>query len=463
MELGRRQLAAQTDTRIHSRRCWQLSHILRLQVEVHDRLSSKPLSDPILEPMLSAIPDPFNAYAPNGNGHASSSSSSVHQGDSGAGAGEIFSVLQHSGTLGGSHPAAGVSSIAAMDHFNHDGWGSGSETLTPAGLLSPRTPSTGLPRAGSSAWGSPLNKRVLQGQAAAAAGAPGRRDDEAFAAAPAVLGSGSAAPPSTNATATTSTSSSGGGGTGPSGEFSFAALGLTSATHPQTSGVGGGTSSIGSPLFGSESGSDGQGRRHGLGESDEDDDDLQPLVVRRNTDEAEEVLADGEEEEGEGEGDGSGLTAGGASSRPSLPSTNSTSTVTGIGSKPVSSTTTAPASSSSSAIPGAKLRLGAGGSNASARAGVAGLGYRLKKALSIIDDEAITDEEKRKSLHEAVGGGGGGDGGGAISLDTDTDNEREARTVRKAGKGEVERGAVGEGEEGDGEGDTSGSKHSHGK
>ncbi|PWN18215.1 hypothetical protein BCV69DRAFT_253025, partial [Microstroma glucosiphilum] len=40
----------------------KLSHILRLQVEVHDRLSSKPLSDPILEPMLSAIPDPFNAY-----------------------------------------------------------------------------------------------------------------------------------------------------------------------------------------------------------------------------------------------------------------------------------------------------------------------------------------------------------------------------------------------------------------
>lgn len=114
----------------------------------------------------------------------------------------MFSVLQHSGPLDG--------------QMNEE------DALTPAGLLSPRAPATGLPRAvvcpASSASSTRQRDSITSGDG---------------------LGIGS---------------SNGAGSTGPGsvpGEISFAALGLTSASHPQSSGASG----IGSPLFGSEDGS----------------------------------------------------------------------------------------------------------------------------------------------------------------------------------------------------------------
>ena len=38
--------------------------MVRSQLEISDRISGKGLSDPILEPILSSIPDPFGSYGP---------------------------------------------------------------------------------------------------------------------------------------------------------------------------------------------------------------------------------------------------------------------------------------------------------------------------------------------------------------------------------------------------------------
>lgn len=155
--------------------------------------------------MLSAIPDPFDAYS-SANG---SSSSSLN--GQGTNPGEIFSILQNSAPLGQGGPS----------HYPAD-----RDVLTPAGLLSPRAPSAGLPR-------SPPAPRSTSSAT--------QRDSM-------VSSSNSLASPRLNAV----------DGSGPGGEISFAALGLTSATHPQAfatpTGLGS-TGSIGSPLFGSEDGS----------------------------------------------------------------------------------------------------------------------------------------------------------------------------------------------------------------
>ncbi len=37
---------------------------MRSQIEISDRISSKGLSDPVLEPLLASIPDPFDSYGP---------------------------------------------------------------------------------------------------------------------------------------------------------------------------------------------------------------------------------------------------------------------------------------------------------------------------------------------------------------------------------------------------------------
>ncbi|CAO1626460.1 unnamed protein product [Parajaminaea phylloscopi] len=252
----------------------RVSHLLRLQLEVHERLSSKPLSDPVLEPMLSAIPDPFGAWSqPHGSTGAGGCGDQA----------EMFSVLQHSGLLDGQQ--------------SHD-----AETLTPAGLLSPRTPATGLPRApGPSSSSSSTRQRD---SVSAGTGLDG-------------LGVGPVG--------------------GAHGEISFAALGLTSASHPQSSGASG----IGSPLFGSEDGSSRGDDDNGGEGADEDP----KTPTRRQSDRG-------------------------------------------------------PASNNA-----ASRQVVAGGK---------GLGRRLRKALSIIDDE---EKSRRKSGVEAdsdeaglLGGGGATDG-----------------------------------------------------
>lgn len=211
------------------------------------------------------------------------------------------------------------------------------ETLTPAGLSSPRAPSIGLPRAFTSGWSSPPT--------------PPRPEDVVSSTSKQrqqVLGS-----PRLD------------GFNGPPGEISFAALGLTSATHPQASAGGlSSAGSIASPLFGSEDGSqdgDDSGRKR-AGEEAEGEDE-----GRR---------ADG--------GDGSDLTAG-----PSDATGGSLEADKG-----------ATGSAAGGAIP--RIMTPSGSKNTGL-----GLGRRLKKALSIIDDETIQDEEekRRRSFREATGDG----------------------------------------------------------
>ncbi|KNZ44123.1 uncharacterized protein VP01_94g10 [Puccinia sorghi] len=44
-----------------------ISLVVKSEVEVYDRIASKPISDPTLEAMISSIPDPFDAYKPAGS------------------------------------------------------------------------------------------------------------------------------------------------------------------------------------------------------------------------------------------------------------------------------------------------------------------------------------------------------------------------------------------------------------
>ncbi|EPQ27638.1 uncharacterized protein PFL1_04776 [Pseudozyma flocculosa PF-1] len=120
--------------------------VVRSQIEISERISSKGLSDPILEPMLSAIPDPFGSYGP------------PKQDD------QIFSILPPTSLLSSaansihgvvpegapSAPTAGAQSYAANG-------APASSTISPASLMSPTTPSRGLsrPANGSSSAASP--------------------------------------------------------------------------------------------------------------------------------------------------------------------------------------------------------------------------------------------------------------------------------------------------------------------
>lgn len=167
--------------------------------------------------MLSAVPDPFNAYS-----SATGSSSSSVNGLDGNNGGEIFSILQNSALLG----QAGQ---ASSGHAMRD-----DDILTPAGLLSPRTPATGLSRGRS---GAP------------SASSQNQRDSYVS------TGNSLPSPRLNAANGPGAESNHTGGGVG---EISFAALGLTSATHPQAFAAPsalGSAGSIGSPLFGSEDGS----------------------------------------------------------------------------------------------------------------------------------------------------------------------------------------------------------------
>ncbi|WAQ93002.1 hypothetical protein PtA15_18A58 [Puccinia triticina] len=63
-----------------------ISLVVKSEVEVYDRIASKPISDPTLEAMVASIPDPFDAYNPVETIDGSMSGT-------GGGAGEIYSIL----------------------------------------------------------------------------------------------------------------------------------------------------------------------------------------------------------------------------------------------------------------------------------------------------------------------------------------------------------------------------------
>ena len=75
----------------------KVSHLLRTQLDLHERISSKGESDPVIEGMIATVPDPFSAYGAPAS----------------AGEGQMFSVLAP-GSLGllspePSTPALGLS------------------------------------------------------------------------------------------------------------------------------------------------------------------------------------------------------------------------------------------------------------------------------------------------------------------------------------------------------------------
>ncbi|KDN43794.1 hypothetical protein K437DRAFT_237021 [Tilletiaria anomala UBC 951] len=85
----------------------KVTHLVRSQLEIYDRISSKGLSDPVLEPLLASIPDPFDSYGPPKSED------------------QIFSILPPTSLLGASASGSGG---AGGSH-------TGSGAVTPARLV----------------------------------------------------------------------------------------------------------------------------------------------------------------------------------------------------------------------------------------------------------------------------------------------------------------------------------------
>ncbi|CDU21972.1 related to IVY1-phospholipid-binding protein [Sporisorium scitamineum] len=121
--------------------------IVRSQIEISERISSKGLNDPVLEQMLAAIPDPFGSYGPPKQD------------------GEIFSILPPISLLSSAansvhntstEAATNDASVTDGDVTSEDartasagaaGASSKSKSVLPANIMSPSTPSKGLSRA----------------------------------------------------------------------------------------------------------------------------------------------------------------------------------------------------------------------------------------------------------------------------------------------------------------------------
>ncbi|SJX66629.1 related to IVY1-phospholipid-binding protein [Sporisorium reilianum f. sp. reilianum] len=116
--------------------------IVRSQIEISERISSKGLNDPVLEQMLAAIPDPFGSYGPAKQD------------------GEIFSILPPISLLSSAansvhntstEAATNDTSVTEGDVTSEDtrtaGAASKNKSVLPANIMSPSTPSKGLSRA----------------------------------------------------------------------------------------------------------------------------------------------------------------------------------------------------------------------------------------------------------------------------------------------------------------------------
>ncbi|KAJ1018558.1 hypothetical protein NDA16_004840 [Ustilago loliicola] len=122
--------------------------IVRSQIEISERISSKGLNDPVLEQMLAAIPDPFGSYGPAKQD------------------GEIFSILPPISLLSSgansihntsTEAATNETSVTDADITSEDAKTTSaasanasakSKSVLPANIMSPCTPSKGLSRAG---------------------------------------------------------------------------------------------------------------------------------------------------------------------------------------------------------------------------------------------------------------------------------------------------------------------------
>lgn len=105
---------------------------LRSQLDVYERISSKGLSDPTLEPLLSSIADPFSAYGPPRNDE------------------QIFSILSQN-NLTSVSPVASGSQSANGDAVPSSG-------VMNQLIMSPSTPAKGLSRVTSGAASPQLNE-----------------------------------------------------------------------------------------------------------------------------------------------------------------------------------------------------------------------------------------------------------------------------------------------------------------
>lgn len=121
--------------------------IVRSQIEISERISSKGLNDPVLEQMLATIPDPFGSYGPpKQDGEIfsilppisllSSAANSVHNTSTEAATNDT-SVTDGDLTSEEARAASGTAANAS----------SKSKSVLPANIMSPSTPSKGLSRA----------------------------------------------------------------------------------------------------------------------------------------------------------------------------------------------------------------------------------------------------------------------------------------------------------------------------
>ncbi|KAJ9477228.1 Protein IVY1 [Pseudozyma hubeiensis] len=112
--------------------------VVRSQIEISERISSKGLNDPVLESMLATIPDPFGSYGPAKTD------------------GEIFSILPPISLISsGANSLHNTSTEAATTTGGNDTSATdvdvgeeGGKSVLPANIMSPSTPSKGLTRAG---------------------------------------------------------------------------------------------------------------------------------------------------------------------------------------------------------------------------------------------------------------------------------------------------------------------------
>ncbi|SPO31856.1 related to IVY1 - phospholipid-binding protein [Ustilago trichophora] len=121
--------------------------IVRSQIEISERISSKGLNDPVLEQMLATIPDPFGSYGPAKQD------------------GEIFSILPPISLLSSganslhntsTEAATNDTSVTDADLTSEDARPTGTaaaangsskaKPVLPANIMSPSTPSKGLSR-----------------------------------------------------------------------------------------------------------------------------------------------------------------------------------------------------------------------------------------------------------------------------------------------------------------------------
>ncbi|EST06971.1 hypothetical protein PSEUBRA_003600 [Kalmanozyma brasiliensis GHG001] len=141
--------------------------VVRSQIDVSERISSKGLNDPVLEQMLATIPDPFGSYGPPKQD------------------GEIFSILPPISLISsGANSVHNTSTEAAtndtsatdVDTTSEDvkpasgGPANGAyktKSVLPANIMSPSTPSKGLTRAGLTRNGSASATPTRASQSAA--------------------------------------------------------------------------------------------------------------------------------------------------------------------------------------------------------------------------------------------------------------------------------------------------------